>query len=244
MEPIGTDAGRAVRPLASDKQVIERFLAGWAPYAGLPAESALRTALTRFFAAESPAERREALERINPAGRLQRIYAELGIARNGGDPAEEVLALNPQALAAAIRGSATQEPLALLQKHFEFGRTPPAPNTQAARRFLLEFWAMTPGAPPMKYCVYAGGLPFSAGGKSHEEAAREFIRAGYGSGNPLCGGLIVRRAPLAFEFDTSTTLFRSGMRPDEVKQGILRWIRATGGDETKVNLVHDERSVG
>ena len=244
MESIGTAAEHMAPLAAGDKQVIEKFLAGWAPYAGLGEGSALRSALARFFAAESAAERREALERVNPAGRLYRIYAELGIARAGGDPTEEVLALSPQTMAAAIRTSATQAPLALVQKHFEFGRTPALPKQQAASRFLLEFWAMTPGGPPLKYCVYAGGLPFSAGGKTHEEAAREFIRAGYGSGNPLCGGLIARRAPLAFEFDTSATVFRSGMRPEEVRQGILRWIRATGGDESKVNLVHDERSLG
>jgi hypothetical protein len=238
MESIGTEARGTATLLAGDTQVIEKFLAGWAPFAQLPADSAVRSALMHFFAADCPEERRQALERVNPASRLLRIYAELGIARNAGDPAQELLELSPQKMAAAIRQSATQEPLALLQRHFEFGRTPAVPNQQAGRRFLLEFWSLAVGAPAMKYCAYAKGLPFSAGGKIHEEIAREFIRARYGSGNPLCGGSIVRRAPLGFEFDTSTTVFRSGMRPEEVKQGILRSIRATGGDDDKVKLTH------
>jgi hypothetical protein len=224
--------------------VIEKFLAGWTPFAQLPAGSPVRSALLRFIAAESPERRREALESANPSGRLLRLYAGLGIAKAGSDPAAEVLALDAARLAAAIRQSATQEPLGLLQKHFEFGRTPAVPNQQAARAFLLELWGQPVGAPAMKFCVYAKGLPFSAGGKSHEEIAREFLKAGYGNGNPACGGLLVRHAPLAFEFDTSSTVFRSGMRPDEVKQGILRWIRASGGDDEKVKLTHNAGSVG
>jgi hypothetical protein len=243
MESQGAPAGVAAAAAGSDRQVIEKFFAGWAPFAQLPAGSAVRTALTRFLAADTPEGRREAWESVIPSGRLLRTYGALGIAKNGGDAAAELLALGPQPLAAAIRQGATQEPLGLLQKFFEFGRTPAVPNQQAARIFLLEFWGLPVGAPAMKYCVYAKGLPFSAGGKSHEEIAREFVKAGYGNGNPACGGLIARRAPLAFEFDTSTTVFRSGMRPDEVQQGILRWIRTTGGDDDKVTLKHNPGSV-
>ena len=242
MEPrIQSPAGRA--PVApADAQLIERFLSAWAPFAELPA-GPLRAALTRFVKAESLEERRAAVETINTAGRILRGYAELGILRDDSSAATEILSLSPQALAAAIRSSATQEPLGLLQKWFEFGRSPAVPNQRAARSFLLEFVAMTVGAPAMKYCAYAKGLPFSAGGQSHEQIAREFVALGYGSGNPLCGGLIARRAKLTYEFDTSSTVFRSGMRPDEVKQGILRWIRASGGNDEAITLTHCPGSV-
>jgi hypothetical protein len=229
-------------PSGTDKQVIDKFFAGWATFVQLPA-GPVRAAVTKFIAAESPEERRSALEAVNPTGRILRAYAEFGILREAADPTGEILALSPAKLASAIRASATQEPLGLLQKYFEFGRTPPVPNQQAARTFLQEFLALAIGAPAMKYCIYAKGLPFSAGGKSHEEIARQFVAHGYGSGNPLCGGLIARRQPLIYEFDTSTTVFRSGIRPDEVKQGILKWIRATGGDDEKLALTHVTGSV-
>ena len=227
----------------TDKQVIDKFFAGWAPFAQLPQGSPVKNAVTKFLSAETPEERRSALESVNPTGKILRMYTEMGILRDAADPAAELLTLSPAKLADAIRSGATQEPLGLLQKTFEFGRTPPVPNQQAARTFLQEFLALAVGAPAMKYCAYAKGLPFSAGGKSHEEIARQFVSYGYGSGQPLCGGLIARRQPLAWEFDTSTTVFRSGMRPDEVKQGILRWVRATGGNDEQITLTHSAGSV-
>ncbi len=222
---------------AGEQQAIDKFFAGWAPFAQLPPNSHVRADLTQFLAADSPEARRAALEKANLQCRLLRVYADAGVLRaDQANGFADVLALTRQKLAEAIRQNNTQEPLGLLQKAFAFGRFPAVPNQQAATTFLLELWALHAGGPSMKYCTYAKGLPFSAGGKTHEEIARVFVSSGYGSGNPLGGGQIARRAAFDFEYDVTCTVFRGGVRPEEVKAGILRWVRATGGDDQKPNL--------
>jgi hypothetical protein len=227
----------------TDREVVERFFAGWAPYAQLAAKDPVRAGIMRFLAAETGDQRRAALDAVNSAGRIYRLYVEMGIARDGNDPSADAVALSTERLASAIRAGEPKDALGVLQKCFEFGRTPAVPNQRAARTFLLEFLSLAVGGPAMKYCVYAKGLPFSAGGKSHEEVAREFVVDGFGSGNPLCGGLIARRGLLAYEFDTSSTVYRSGMRPDEVRAGILRWVRIAGGDDEKLKLTYSAAPV-
>ena len=225
---------------SSDRQIIDRFMQNWSPFATLPPGSRARTSIVRFLSANSAEDRARALEYASPLSRLRRTYNELGILRTGRafDPYSELLELTPQKMADAIRQGATQALQTLLQQGFEFGRHPALPQHQAARTFLLEFWALQTGGPNMKYCIYASGVPYSGGGKTHEEMARQFVSAGLGSGQPQCGGLIDRVGDLAFQFDISSTAFRTSMRPEEVRQVIVRSIRATGADETKVTLRH------
>lgn len=234
-------SGGAVAPdanSASDQQVIDKFFSGWAPFAQLPANSHVRADLKLFLAANSPEARRAALEKANLQCRLLRVYADAGVLRTDqADGFTDMIALTRQTLAEAIRQNNTQEPLGLLQKALGFGRFPAVAQQQAAIVFLLEFWALHVGGPSMKYCTYAKGLPFSAGGKTHEEIARVFVASGYGSGNPLGGGQIARRAAFDFEYDVTCTAFRGGVRPEEIKAGILRWVRTTGGDDLKTNLI-------
>jgi hypothetical protein len=221
----------------TDQTVIDKFFAGWPTFNQLPANSSVRNDVKAFLAGETPEERRAALEKANLQARLHSIYAKEGVLR--ADQASvyaDAVALSAKKLAEAIRGGNPQEPLGTLQKAFGFGRFPAVAQQQAASVFLLEFFSLLPGGPSMKYCTYAKGLPFSAGGKTHEEAARVFVSSGYGSGNPLGGGQIARSGAMKFEYDVSCTAFRGGVRPEEVKAGIQRWIRATGGDETKPSL--------
>ncbi len=222
----------------SDQQVIEQFMGNWAPLASLPQGSRRRNGVLRFVAAASQEERSKALESASIPFKLRRHYEALGILRpdRPSDPFGELLALSREQIAAAIRQGKPQDMLALLQRGFEFGRQPVPPQTEAARTFLLEFWALPPKGPNMKYCIYPNGIPYGGGGKTHEEMARKFVADGLGSGNPVCGGVIYRTDPLAFTFDISSTAFRTSMQPDGVRQAIVRWIRTTGGDEQKVVL--------
>ena len=224
----------------SDREVIERFMLNWTPFASLPLGNRARTSLVRFLAADDAQARARALEYANALFRLRRIYAALGILRTdlAFDPYSAALDLTPQAVAAAIRQGVAQEILALLQQAFEFGRHPAPPQQQAARTFLLEFWALHVGGPSMKYCLFPNGIPYSGAGKTHEETARQFVSLGFGNGLPQCGGSIERTGDLAFQFDIGSTAFRSSGSPVGVRQAILRWVRATGADDTKVTLHH------
>jgi hypothetical protein len=224
---------------SSDDQVIERFLSNWMPFAMLPPDSRARTSVLRFVTAESQEERKRALRYASLQYRLQDQYSELGVLRTDrpSDAFRELLALSLEQIALDIRQGDTQEFCYLLQRAFEFGRQPVPPQHNAARQFLREFLALQPGGPNMKYCIYPNGIPFSGGGKTHEELAREFVATGLGGGLPQCGGVIYRIEPLRFTFDMSSTAFRTSIRPEGVRQAILRWIRTTGGDEQRLWLV-------
>lgn len=224
----------------SDRQVIDRFMQSWPPFAALPPGSRARTSVTRFLAATSDEERARALEYASSLSKLQRTYKELGILRldRAFDPYSGLLELTPQKMAEAIRQGKLPELQKLLQHGFEFGKHPVLPQQLAARTFLLEFWSLRVGGTNMKYCIYAGGIPYSGGGKTHEEMARQFVSTGLGNGQPLCGGLIERTGDLAYQFDISSTAFRTSTRPEEVRKVILRSVRSTGADETKVILRH------
>jgi hypothetical protein len=223
-----------------DQQVIDRFMQNWTPYSTLRPGNRARTSLARFLAAATREDRARALEYASALSRLQRIYGELGILRTGRafDPYAELLELTAQKFADAIRQGHHPEWLTLLQHAFEFGKHPVLPPQQAARTFLLEFWALRVSGPTMKYCIYINGVPYSGGGKTHEEMARQFVHDGLGSGSPMCGGQINRTDDLVFEFDVGSTAFHTSMRHEEVRQVILRSIHATGGDETRVTLKH------
>lgn len=229
-----------------DREVIERFMLSWAPFATLPLGSRARTSIVRFLAANDAEARARALEYANALFRLRRIYAALGALRTdlAFDPYSAALELTPQAVATAVRQGGAQEILALLQQAFEFGRHPAPPQQQAARTFLLEFWALHVGGTGMKYCIFPNGIPYSGAGKTHEETARQFVALGFGNGLPQCGGSIERTGDLAFQFDIASTAFRSSAKPDGVRQAILRWVRATGADETKVTIHHRGKEGG
>ena len=215
----------------------------WMPFAMLPPGSRVRTSIMRFLAAETPDDRARAMEYASSLYKLHRIYKELGILRmeRAYDPYTELLGLSFQKMAIAIRQGNTQELLGLLQRAFEFGRHPVPPQHQAARTFLLELWALQSGGSNMKYCIYANGIPYSGGGKTHEEMARQFVATGLGNGLPLCGGLIYRTEELAFQFDISSTAFRASVQPEQVRHAIMRWIHATGADESKVKFAFHGR---
>lgn len=213
-------------------------MGSWAPLSALPQGSRLRNGVLRFVAAASQDERTKALEGASALFKLKRIYETLGIQRadRASDPFAELLAWSREQIAASIRTGNPQDVLALLQRAFEFGRLQVPPQSEAARTFLLEFWALPARGPNMKYCIYPNGIPYSGGGKTHEEMARKYVADGLGSGQPVCGGVIYRSEPLAFTFDISSTAFRNSLQPDGVRQAIGRWIRTTGGDEQKVAL--------
>ena len=221
-----------------DPQVIAQFMGSWAPLSTLPQGSRLRNAVLRFVAAASQDERAKALESGSALFKLQRIYEALSILRldRASDPFAELLSLSREQLAASIRQGKPQDALARLQRGFEFGRLQVPPQAEAARTFLLELWALAVRGANMKYCIYPNGIPYSGGGKTHEEMARQYVTEGLGSGQPVCGGVIYRIEPLAFTFDISSTAFRNSLQPEGVRQTVARWIRTTGGDEQKVVL--------
>jgi hypothetical protein len=224
--------------MANDQQAIDRFLLNWMPFAMLPPGSRARTSIMRFLSADVPDDRVRAMEYASPLFRLQRQYRALGILRTDRafDPYTELLGITPQKMAIAIRQDNTAELLGLIQRVFEFGRYPVPPQHQAARTFLLELWGLQSGGPNMKYCLYANGVPYSGGGKTHEEMARQFVASGLGNGLPQCGGLIYRTSDLGFHFDVSSTAFRASVQLEGVRHAILRWIRAAGADETRLSF--------
>jgi hypothetical protein len=223
----------------SDQQVIERFLLGWPPFASLLASSRRRAAVLRFLATESAEERAQVVEATNPTYVLHRVYDALGILRpDRSDPAAALLAMPRAQVAEAIRAGNAAEWLVLLQRTFEFGRHPIPPANQAARLFLLEIWEMPPKGPGQKFCIFINGIPFSDGGKPHEEIVRVYTVSGYGSGPPVCAGFIYRTGHTEFVFDYGSTTYRSGWPPDEARKAIQRWIRATGGDDKKTAFAY------
>lgn len=232
-------ASTAVKaPSGGDQQIIERFLLNWMPFAMLPPGSRARTSILRFVAADTLEDRERAIRYASVLFRLQEQYRELGILRTDRavDPFRDLLAIPRPQMAVNTRQGDTQELCHLLQWAFEFGRHPVAPQHHAARTFLRDLLALQPGGPYMKYCIYPNAIPFSGGGKTHEEMAREFVATGLGGGLPQCGGALYRIAPLRFTFDMSSTAFRTSLRPEGVRQAILRWVRATGGDEQRIAL--------
>ncbi len=225
-------------PVTAGNAPLSHVLAAWKPLAQQPPGRDVRQAIEDFLSAISADTRRAALERGNPLFRLQNIYRELGILRaEPGEKAREfatLLATSNADLHAALRDAGQPNLLNLLQSCFEFGKGAIHPKYEAMRLCLLEMWLMQPGGPSMKFAIYPNGIIFSGAGKTHEEMAREFVAEGYGAGVPAAGGQIFRTGPLAFDFDISSTAFRSnGMQPANIASALQRWLRVTGADETK-----------
>jgi len=220
-----------------------RVLRAWKTFAELPPTAPARRGIEEFLAAAAPEKRRAILARVNPLFGLQRAYQELGILRD--DPGERVrefdalLAMGAGEIAAALGAESTASFFGLLQNVFEFGRGAPAPKHVATRLFLAELWELGAGGTPMKYCLFPGGLLYSAHGKTHEETARDFVGHGFGGGVPQSGGLIIRVEKLEFQFDVSSTAFRAaGNQPAAITEAFRRWTHLTGADEDKVKFLY------
>jgi len=215
----------------------------WKPWAQLPQGSELRKSIEDFLTASSTDSRRTALERGNPLYRLQNVYRDLGILRDdAGEKSRDfasLLATANNEIHAALRGSGSPQLLALLQQAFEFGRGEVHPKYEAVRICLLELMRLEAGGPSMKFAIYPNGIIYSGGGRTHEEMARAFVANGYGAGVPQAGGQIYYTGNLTYQFDLSSTAFRaSGTQPAQIGAGFLRWIRVTGGDDSKVRFIY------
>jgi hypothetical protein len=229
--------------MTSGATPLSQALAAWKPWAQLPPGSEVRQAVVDFLTATASEGRRAALERGNSLFRLQNTYREFSVLReDAGEKAREfasLLATSNSEIHAALRGSGAATVLALLQQAFEFGRGEIHPKYEAVRICLLELCHLEVGGPSMKFAIYPNGVVFSGGGKTHEEMARLFVAGGYGAGIPQAGGQVFCTGPLTFQFDLSSTAFRAnGIQPTHVGAGFLRWIRVTGGDESKVRFIH------
>ncbi len=221
-----------------DFETIKGFLESWKPFSQMAPGNPARRGLTRIFESDDLAKRQGVLERVSPLYRLHKIYERLGIHREEKNEKAaqfaKLLQISQEDMARSIRNGNMKESLGLLQNCFEFGRSPLTPRFQAARTFLLEMWALNVGAPGMKFSIYASGVMYSGGGLTHDEMAKKFNNLGYGGGNPQGGGEFVRTGELAFDFDTASTAFGGGVRPEFVTQSAKRWIHVTGGQEDQV----------
>ena len=231
--------------MSDPTQSIRAFLEGWKPFAELPPGNPARRGLSRLFESDDPSERAEVLERVSPLFRLHGKYRELEIHREEKNERaaqfQRMLRLTREEAAQALQSGNTREVLGLLQACFEFGRYPAIPRDQAVRTFLLELWELETGALGTKYSVYPNGVLFSAGPLTHDEMARRFTELGYGAGTPQGGGEILRKGRLQFEFDTASTAFGAGARPNFVVQSVKRWIHATGGQDDNVTFAYKQK---
>lgn len=221
---------------------VKAFLAGWKPFAGLESQL-LAGQVLAFLEAASPERRRNVLARANGLFRLHEIYRELGIFRKGRNERAEqfnrLLEEPTEEIAAAIREGRQKEPLGMLQYCFEFGRHEAPPRHEVMRQFLLTVLGLEVGSVPIKYSLFSGGVLYSGGGKTHDEMARDFARYGLG-GAPMAGGQLTRVQPLQFHYDVSSTAYRSG-EPGQVREALLRAVRATGGDEGRITVKLEQR---
>ena len=221
------------------------FLEKWKPFASLPPKDPLRADILGFLKAPGGAERHQILVRVNSLYRLQRTYGELGIVRDGESAKAatfaQLVAFAPAEFAQAVRNQQQKPFLTLLLEGFEFDRAAAAPNQLAARQFLAYFWGLRIGDPAIKYGIYPNNVVFSAGGKTHDELAREFTQQGFGSGMPLGGGFIARRGDLHFVYDTYSQFVKAGDQRQAVADSIRRSIRLTGGDDGKVKIDYVNR---
>ncbi|MEE8396965.1 MAG: hypothetical protein V3S29_12980 [bacterium] len=231
--------------MTDHSQLVMAFLENWKPFAELPPGNPARRGVVRLIESDDPQRRGAALARVSQLAQLHEVYQKLGVRRvTRPDKSErfgELLRMPAQKMATALDDGDRREFLALLQDCFEFGRFAPESKVRAARQFLLAFWAMAVGAPPIKYSAYPNGVLFSLPGATHDEMASRFTKLGFGSGRPSGGGGFVREGELAFAFDTATTAFGSTMKPNFVTESLNKWIRQTGGDDEKVALTYRDK---
>ena len=231
--------------MAQPAAEVRTFLENWKPFTSIPASSPLRRDILMFLDATRPEDRQEILLRANPLFKLHRMYSDIGILRDvetgKAETFAKLLSISAADFAKAISGGEQKAFLALILEGFEFDRAVIAPNQSALRQFLVYFWDLRVGAPAIKYSIYPNNLLFSAGGKTHDQMAREFTQAGFGSGGPMGGGFIARRGPLSFAYDTHSQFVKSGDQRAYAAESMKRAIRMTGGDDTKVQIAYKER---
>jgi len=221
---------------------VRAFLEKWKPFASLPPGNAVRRSILRLLGTDDAVERANILAKVNDLYSLHRIYEGLGILRDGagakGEAFAQLLGISVSEFAAAIRKKEQKAFLALLLEGFEFDRAAAAPNQLAGRQFLTYLWEMRVGDPAIKYSIYPNGVLFSAGGKTHDEMAKEFTQQGFGSGRPIGGGFIRRDGDLTFQYDTHSTFIKTGGSHKIVADSLKRSIRTTGGDTDRVTFVY------
>ena len=196
-----------------------------------------------FLEAGTPAGRRRALSNASSLFRLHECYRELGIFRAGqnerAERFDELLALSLENLAASIRAGRQRDPLALIQFCFEFGRHQATPRNDVIRQFIHTALNLPIGGNPMKYSLFIGNVLYASEGKTHDEMAEDFKNLGLGA-QPICGGMLKRTAQLEIHYDVSSSAYRTG-DPGQVRDALLRAIRASGGGEDKVLIKLEER---
>ena len=231
--------------ISDARQTVRTFLEGWRTFAQLPPGNPARRNVTRFIETDDAEARQEILARQSLLYRLQQVYGRLGMQREDGAGTKglfrELIHMPLAEMARAVATGRRKDFAELLQGGFEFGRGAPEPRIMAVRRFLLELFALPVLGGGMKYSIYPNGVLYSGGGLTHEEMARKFNELGLGQGNPLGGGEIQRPAELAFIFDVASTAFVTVMKPEFVRESLLRWVRLTGGMEERIAFDHRAR---
>ena len=226
-------------------QAVRAFLESWKPYAELPPGNPARRTLNRFIETDEAGERANIIARANLLFQLHHQYEHLGIRSEDADAKTgqfgRLIAMPVAQMAGAIASEQRRPFLELLQAGFEFGRSELEPRFAAARRFMLDLWAMPIGGLGMKYSIYANGVLFASGGLTHDEMARKFNAMGLGRGRPIGGGEMQRKEKLAFIYDTASTAFGNRLKPDFVRDSINRWMRLTGGQAEQVTLKYQDR---
>ena len=226
--------------MSTPAQVVESFLAGWKPFAELPRGLALPGQMLAFLNETRPEERRRHFAAASDLYRLHERFRTLGIFREEknekADGFETLFALSLADLAAAIEARKQKELLGLLQFCFEFGRHEAPPRQYVLREFISHLFDREIHAPGLKYSLYAGGLLYTGGGKTHDEMAADFARFGLGGGRPVAGGEFVRTDTLAFRYDLGSSAFRAAGDPLAVKEALLKGIRSNGGRDDLVTV--------
>lgn len=225
---------------ASALKTVTDFLEGWKPFADLPTNGSLRRDIVLLLETATEERRSAVLARANQLMRLHGLWRELGIFRAGPNERAEqfdrIVKLSVSDLARTLGSPQGKEDLALLQYAFEFGRHAVDSRQHGVRAFLLELFSQPEMSPPIKFSLFPGGVLYTGGGKTHDEMAKQFAEDGFGGGKPIMGGLMVRTGTLAFSYDVSSTAVRAAGQPTQVRDALLRSLRATGADPDRVAI--------
>ena len=223
-------------------QEVRTFFSNWSPFAEMDSQ-VLPGQILSFLEAETPADSRRALSNASSLFRLHECYRELGIFRGGQNERagkfDELLALSLEDLAASIREGRQRDHLGLIQYCFEFGRHQATPRNDVVRQFIHTVLNLPIGGKTMKYSLFIGNVLYASEGKTHDEMAEDFKSLGL-AGQPVCGGMLKRSGQLEIHYDVSSTAYRTG-DPGQVRDALLRAIRASGGAENDVTIKLEER---
>lgn len=223
-------------------QEVRAFFSNWSPFSEMDSQ-VLPGQILSFFEAGTPADSRRALSNASSLFRLHECYRELGIFREGqnerAERFDELLALSVEDLAASIREGRQRDHLGLIQFCFEFGRHQATPRNDVVRQFIHRALNLPVGGKTMKYSLFIGNVLYASEGKTHDEMAEDFKNLGL-AGQPVCGGRLKRPAQLEIQYDVNSSAYRTG-DPGQVRDALLRAIRASGGAENDVTIKLEER---